>query len=393
MLPKYYEFLNSVKILSGDKALENIPYEMKLFKVKKPIILSDNILKKIGTIDKIITAINNELDTSTIFTDIPADSSVKVVNEIKKIYTENECDGIIAVGGGSVIDTAKGVRMLISQQEEDIMNLMGSEILNKGVRVPFIVVPTTSGTGSEGTLVAVISNPDKGIKMEFISYELLPDIAVLDYRMVETMPVKITASTGMDALCHAIEAYTCLQKNPVSDGFAISAIRLIGEYLETAIKKPANKKARLAMANASLLAGIAFSNSMVGLVHAIGHAAGGVSQIPHGDAMAILLPHVMEYNMDKCKDLYADVLLHLCGAKIYAQTAEEDRGIVCVKQIRLMLEQFNELSGLPIRLKDTRVQERDFEAIAEKATNDGAIVVNHVGATKKDILDILKKAF
>lgn len=393
MFPKYYEFLNSVKILSGDKALENIPYEMKLFKVKKPIILSDNILKKIGTIDKVITAINNELDTSTIFTDIPADSSVNVVNDIRRIYVENNCDGIIAIGGGSVIDTAKGVRMLISQQEEDIMNLMGSEILNKGIKVPFVVVPTTSGTGSEATLVAVISNPDKGIKMEFVSYELLPDIAVLDYRMVETMPAKITASTGMDALCHAIEAYTCLQKNPVSDAFAISAIRLVGKHLRDAVKKPSDKKARLAMANASLLAGIAFSNSMVGLVHAIGHAAGGVSQIPHGDAMAILLPHVMEYNMGKLKDLYADVLLHLCGAEIYAQADKAERGLACVDRIRLMLEQLNELSGLPVRLKETRVQKRDLEAIAEKAINDGAIVVNPVGVTKEDVLNILEKAF
>lgn len=393
MIPKYYEFLNSAKILSGEKALENIPYELKLFKAKKPIILSDEILKKIGTVDKVLTAINNELDTSVIFTDIPADSSVKVVNEIRKVYLENECDSIIAVGGGSVIDTAKGVRMLISQQEDDIMNLMGSEILTKGEKVPFVVIPTTSGTGSEATLVAVISNPDKGIKMEFISYELLPDVAVLDHRMVETMPPRITASTGMDALCHAVEAYTCLQKNPVSDAYSLSAIRLIGEYLETAVTKPADKKARIAMANASLLAGIAFSNSMVGLVHAIGHAAGGVSHIPHGDAMAILLPHVMEFNMDKRNDLYGDVLLHLCGAEIYAKVDKKDRGKVCVDKIRQMLDTYNNLCGLPVRLKDTKVKEIDLEPISEKAINDGAIVVNPVGATKEDVLAILKKAF
>ncbi len=393
MLPKYYEFLNSVKILSGEKALENIPYELKLFKAKKPIILSDGILKKIGTINKVITAINNELDTSIIFTDIPADSSINVVNKIRKIYIENQCDCIIAVGGGSVIDTAKGVRMLISQNEDDIMNLMGSEILNKGEKVPFVVIPTTSGTGSEATLVAVISNPEKNIKMEFISYELLPDIAVLDHRMVETMPPKITAATGMDALCHALEAYTCLQKNPVSDAYSISAIRLIGEYLIQAIKKPADKQARVAMANASLLAGIAFSNSMVGLVHAIGHAAGGVSQVPHGDVMAILMPHVMEFNMEKCNDLYADILLYLCGAEVYAKANKKERGQVCVQKIRLMLEEINELSGLPLRLKDTRVQEKDLITIAEKAMNDGAIVVNPVGATQKDILSILKKAY
>lgn len=393
MIPKYYEFLNSVKILSGAKALENIPYELKMFKVKKPIILSDGILQKIGAIDKVITAINGELNTDVIFTDIPADSSVKVVNEIRKIYLEKECDGIIAIGGGSVIDTAKGVRMLISQEVEDIMLLMGSEVINKGKKVPFIVVPTTSGTGSEATLVAVISNPDKGIKMEFISYELLPDVAVLDTRMVETMPPKITASTGMDALCHAIEAFTGLQRNPLSDAYALSAIRLIGEYIEKAVSVPADKEARLAMANASLMAGVAFSNSMVGLVHAIGHAAGGVSHIPHGDAMAILLPYVMEFNMKICGEKYAEILLHLAGADVYAGAPKEDRGRLCVEKVRQLLEKLNKLCGLPTRLKDTRVTEMDIIPIAEKAINDGAIVVNPVGATKEDVIAILKKAF
>jgi alcohol dehydrogenase len=259
--------------------------------------------------------------------------------------------------------------------------------------VPFIVVPTTSGTGSEATLVAVISNPDKGIKMEFISYELLPDAAVLDTRMVETMPPKITASTGMDALCHSIEAFTGLQRNPLSDAYALSAIRLIGEYIETAVSAPADKKARLAMANASLMAGIAFSNSMVGLVHAIGHAAGGVSHIPHGDAMAILLPHVMEFNMATCEDRYAEILLFLAGADVYAGAPKEERGKLCVEKIRQMLEKLNKLCGLPIRLKDTRVTEIDIVPIAEKAINDGAIVVNPVGATKEDVIAILKKAF
>jgi alcohol dehydrogenase len=393
MIPKYYEFLNSVKILSGDKALENIPYELKQFNASKPIILSDAMLQKIGTVDIVIKAIGDQLDTSTVFVDIPPDSSYKVVNAIREVYTQNNCDSIIAIGGGSVIDTAKGVRMLISQQAEDIKQLEGSEILKKGIKAPFVVVPTTSGTGSEATLVAVISNPDEGTKKEFVSYELLPDAAVLDVRMTETLPPKITASTGMDALCHALEAYTCLQKNPVSDAYAISAMRLIGEYLEKAVDKPKDKKARIAMANASLLAGIAFSNSMVGLVHAIGHAAGGVSHIPHGNAMAILLPHVMEFNMPKCEKLYGDVLLYLFGPEVYASAPAQERGRLCVEKICQMLHRFNEKCGLPTRLRDDKVKEIDLLPIAEKAINDGAIVVNPVGATKEDVLEILKKAY
>ena len=327
MIPKYYEFLNSVKILSGDKALENIPYELKQFNASKPIILSDAMLQKIGTVDIVIKAIGDQLDTSTVFVDIPPDSSYKVVNAIREVYTQNNCDSIIAIGGGSVIDTAKGVRMLISQQAEDIKQLEGSEILKKGIKAPFVVVPTTSGTGSEATLVAVISNPDEGTKKEFVSYELLPDAAVLDVRMTETLPPKITASTGMDALCHALEAYTCLQKNPVRDAYAISAMRLIVEYLEKAVDKPKDKKARIAMANASLLAGIAFQTHG-GACSRHRACGGGVSHIPHGNAMAILLPMLWNLICPNAKSFTA-MFCCICSGPKFTLPRPPKKGAGC----------------------------------------------------------------
>ena len=176
-----------------------------------------------------------------------------------------------------------------------------------------MAVPTTAGTGSEATLVAVVANPALQVKMEFLSYHLLPDVAVLDPRMTETLPPRITASTGFDALVHAIEAATCLQRNPVSDSFAERAIRQITQSLPRAVKNGRDRRARMAMANGSLLAGAAFSNSMVGLVHAIGHALGGVCHVAHGDAMTILLPAVMQYNLDKCRERYGELLLHVAG--------------------------------------------------------------------------------
>lgn len=394
MIPSYYEFQNSAKILSGKFALENIPNELKGFNAKKVLVLSDKTLEKIGTIQILIDAISDKnVEIGGIFTDIPQDSSIDVVDIIVGKYKELKCDSIIALGGGSVIDTAKGVRMVLSQEKENIMDLCGCELISYGKHIPFIAIPTTSGTGSEATLVAVILNKIQNVKMEFISYFLVPDVAVLDSRMTLTLPKKITASTGMDALCHAIESYTCLQKNPMSDAYAISAIEIIRDNIEIAVKEPNNQDARLEMANASLMAGVAFSNSMVGLIHAIGHALGGVSRVPHGDAMSILMPHCMRFNKDKLEKQYAKLLLYIAGEEVLINTPKEKRADKTIETIENLLNRLNKLSGLPTKLSDTGVKKENFDKIARKALNDGAMIVNPKQVTYDDVIEILNKAY
>jgi alcohol dehydrogenase len=394
MIPDYYEFQNSVKILSGKKALENIPFELYNLQASRPIVLTNEMLEKIGLVQTVIKSFaEQEISVGAIYTDIPADSSIEVVNDAARVFREQECDSIIAIGGGSVIDTAKGLSIVITQGSDDIMEYMGSEIITRKNPLPFIVVPTTAGTGSETTLVAVIANHKRKVKMEFLSYNLLPDVAVLDPRMTTTLPPRLTASTGIDALSHAVEGYTCLQKNPLSDAYAFAAINLIREYLDLAVEKGTDAKARLAMANASMLAGVAFSNSMVGLVHAIGHACGGVSQVPHGDAMGILLPWCMEYNMDKLGELYAQLLLPLAGADIYAATPAEKRGQKAADTIREMTSRFNKICGLPVSLQQAGVKKEDLGRIAKTALNDGAVIINPKESEYEDILAILNKAY
>jgi len=394
MIPNYYEFQNSAKILSGEFALENIPHELKSLGAKNVLILTDKTLEKIGTLQILIDAIDTkDINIAGIYTDIPQDSSIDVVDIVAKEYKKLNCDSIIALGGGSVIDTAKGTRMVLSQEKENIMDLAGCELISYGKHIPFIVIPTTSGTGSEATLVAVILNKVQNIKMEFISYFLVPDASVLDPRMTLTLPKKITASTGMDALCHSIEAYTCLQKNPMSDAYAISSIELIRDNLIEAVKNPSDKKVRLAMANASLMAGVAFSNSMVGLIHAIGHALGGVSRVPHGDAMSILMPHCMRYNKDKLGENYAKLLLFIAGEEVYINTPKEKRADKTIETVENMLNELNKSSGLPKSLSEAGVKKEDFEKIAEKAINDGAMIVNPKQANYEDVLKILEEAF
>ena len=205
-LPDYYEFQSSAKVLSGKFALENIPQELKNLGAERPMVLSDGILEKIGTLGMVLDALGSgDIEIGGMDTDIPADSSLTVVHRIAEEFRQKGCDSLVAVGGGSVIDTAKGVRMVLSQDVDDILDIWGCENLTRGKWIPFVAVPTTSGTGSESTLVAVIKNEARKLKMEFISYFLQPDVAVLDPRMTETLPPKTTASTGMDALCHAVE--------------------------------------------------------------------------------------------------------------------------------------------------------------------------------------------
>lgn len=394
MIPKYYEFQNSAKILSGELAIENIPHELKSLGAKRVLILTDKTLEKIGTVQILIDAISGkDVEIADIFTDIPPDSSVEIIDQIAEKYINLKCEAIIALGGGSVIDTAKGVRMVLSQEKQNLMELAGCELISYGKHIPFIAIPTTSGTGSEATLVAVILNKLQNIKMEFISYFLVPDVAVLDTRTTLTLPPKITASTGMDALSHAIEGYTCLQKNPMSDAYAVSAIELIRDNLIETVKNGSNKQARLAMANASLMAGVAFSNSMVGVIHAIGHSLGAISRVPHGDAMSILMPHCMKFNKDKLGDQYAKLLLYLAGEDVYTSTPKEERANKAIEYVENILKELNKLSGLPTTLSDANVKKEDFGKIAEKALNDGAIIVNPKHVSYDDVIEILEQAW
>lgn len=394
MLPKYYEFQNSVKIISGEFSLENIGFELKERGAQRPMVLSNSQLVGLGIVDTVLSGLKHTtLEVGYLYEKIPPDSSIEVVNDAARVFREKGCDSMIAIGGGSVIDTAKGLSIVINQKAQDIIEYMGCEILEGTDTIPFIVVPTTAGTGSEVTMVAVIANPARGIKMEFISPKLLPHVAVLDPRMTISLPPRITASTGMDALTHAIEAYTSTQKNPLSDAYAVAAIKLLVEYLPKAVEKGKDTVARLALANAALMAGVAFSNSMVGLVHAIGHAAGGVTHIPHGDAMSILMPHCMEYNMDILYPLYAELLLPLAGPEIYSKTIPDQRARKAVEMVREIQKQMYEKCGQPMTLSTANVKEEDLPEIAKKALNDGAIIANPKDADYDDILKILKNAF
>jgi alcohol dehydrogenase len=391
MLPKYYQFFCPVKILSGASAVSNIPFEMAIMGCKRAMIVTDKGVAGAGLINIIKAAFGDkDREIGYIFDETPADSSNRVVNKLAKLYEEKKCDCFIAVGGGSAMDTAKGANIVVSEGSDDLLKLQGVENIKNQLK-PMIAVPTTAGTGSEVTKAAVIYNEEANSKMAFMSDKLYFNVAVLDPAMTATMPPKITASTGMDALTHAMEAYTCLQKNPITDVYAKGGIELIRKYLIRATENGKDEEARIGMANAALLAGIAFSNSMVGLVHSLAHASGGACHVPHGVANGILLPWVLEYNIDVVPEYIAELSSPLGGSGEYLEPKEQ--AMVTVSMVRNLLVKLNQVSGLPIRLRDAGVTEDKLPVIAKLAINDGSLTYNPKDATYEQALEILKKAF
>ncbi len=393
MLPNYYEFYSPVKIISGDKALENLPYELGQMQAHRPILITDQGVTRAGLVQQVVDVFAESLAVvGAVYDQVPQDSSSTMVNEIARIYRQAGCDSIIAVGGGSVIDTAKGVNIVITENADDLLHFSGAEMLKHQMQ-PFIVIPTTSGTGSEVTCVAVISDPDRHLKMTFTSNFLYPRVAILDPRMTLTLPPMITAATGMDALTHAIEAYISLQKNPLSDTYARKAVDLISRNLTAVVKNGSHREGRLALANASTMAGIAFSNSMVGIVHNLGHATGGVCHVPHGIAMSIFLPFGLEYNMNKTSPQIAELLLPLAGSEIFSKTPEVKRAENTIKKIRELKDELYDLCKLPRTLKEANVPKDKLPQIARAALNDGSSTYNVEEVEYNDALSILEKAY
>ncbi len=393
MIPRYFEYYNSVRVVAGKHALGRLPEELLRLGVSRPILITDKGVVNAGLIDIVKEHIEGSgVTIGATYDDTPVDSSIHAVNAVADIYRETGCDSIIAVGGGSVIDTAKGVNIVLSENTDDLMKFRGNNRV-RAVMKPFAVIPTTGGTGSEVTTAAVISNPDENIKMQFTTPLMLPDFTILDPAMTRTMPPGITAATGMDALTHAIESYMSIQRNPVSDEFAFTAIRLIMENLPVAVSDGANEDARLAIANAAMIAGVAFSNAMVGVIHAVAHAVGGVCHVPHGIANAIILPHGMEFNLPKVRDAVAGMLLPLAGPDVYASTPKKRRAEKAIETVREFAKELNRLSGLPLCLEDAGVRREQLDRVARVAINDGASHFNPIEIEYKDAIGILVRAY
>ena len=394
MTKPYYEFFCPVKVIAGHAALEHVPFELDILGAKRPMVITDKGVRGVGLLSHVEAAFAAAgAQIAAIFDDVPPDSSLQTVRAAAQAYRDAGCDALIAIGGGSVIDTSKAVNILVSEGGDDLLAYSGAHVLKRPLK-PLFVVPTTSGTGSETTAIAFISDTEKGVKMPFMSYFLMPNAAVLDSRMTLTLPAHITAMTGMDALTHAVEAFTCLAHNPISDAYAQGAIRKISDNLLHVLDNPADADGRLELAQASTMAGVAFSNAMVGLVHALGHSLGAVCHLPHGLCMNLFLPYALEYNKEVNGDRIAELLLPLAGAEVYAATPAAQRADRAIAEIRRLRDEIHARCKLPRTLQETgKVSREQLAQIADLTIDDGSIIINPKEADREEILAILEKAW
>ena len=386
-----FRFYNPVKIISGENSLDSLVYELKQLGAKRPLIITDQGVVAAGLIALVNEALAAaEIPDDAIYDRVPPDSSPDIVDQSAGVFREYGCDSIVSVGGGSVIDTGKTVNIVVSEGADSLAELKGVK-LRKPMR-PFIVIPTTSGTGSEVTYAAMIMDAENKQKMLFASYLLFPNTAILDPRMTVSLPPLLTAATAMDAMTHAIEACICKPRNPFSNAHSMEAIKLIRKYLPTVLDNPDDREARFYLANAACMAGAAFSNSGVGLIHALGHALGGVCHVPHGVAMNIMLPYGLEFNLPAVAEIIGELLLPLAGPEQYVETSAGDRPQKTIATLREMQNEIYKSTKLPRTLTEVGVDQEAFDEIARKAVNDPALTLNPLSVSYEDALGILNKA-
>ncbi|MDX7746919.1 iron-containing alcohol dehydrogenase [Aeromonas veronii] len=393
-MSRYYDFFCPVKLLAGEQALEQLASELASLGARRPLLLTDKGVNATGLATLLANVLaEGDLPVAAIWDEIPADSSTAVVERIAKRYRELDCDSLVALGGGSVIDTAKAVNILTSMGGDHLLDYSGAGCLTRPLK-PLAVVPTTAGTGSEVTLVAVIKDEASGRKVPFTSPFLLPQLAVLDPRLTQGLPLNITAATAMDAMTHAIEAFLGTAKNPVSDALALMAVEKIANALPQILTDPQNKQLRLQLAEGSTLAGMAFSNSMVGLVHALGHSLGARCHLPHGLCMNLFLPTVLDYNRPEVDSELARLLLPLVGAECFAATPAHQRAEATITAIRTLRDTLWQAVKLPRTLNEAGVSDRSLLGeIRDLAINDGAMLFNRKDADREQLLTLLERAW
>ena len=376
--------LNEVSYF-GPGARQVLPQEVKRLGLHKAFVATDKDLIKFGVADKVLDVLRQANIPYEIFSEIKPNPTVSNVKAGVEAFAKSGADFILAIGGGSSMDTAKAVGIITNNPEfADVVSLEGTADTKKK-SVPIIALPTTAGTAAEVTINYVITDEQNQKKMVCVDPNDIPAIAIVDAELMYSLPKGLTAATGMDALTHAIEGLITKGAWEMSDMFEIKAIEMIARYLETAVNEPTNPEARNGMAVAQYIAGMAFSNVGLGVVHGMAHPLGAIFDIPHGVANALLLPTIMEFNAPAALDKYVEIAKAM---KVYADgmTREEaaDAAVKAVKELALRV-------GIPQHLSQLGIKAEDLERMAEAACADVCTPVNPREVNKEIILELYKK--
>ena len=386
--------LNEVSYF-GPGAREVLPKEVKRLGLHKAFVATDKDLIKFGVADKVLNVLKEAGIPYEIFSDIKPNPTVANVKAGVKAFAESGADFILAIGGGSSIDTSKAIGIITNNPEfSDVVSLEGVADTKKK-SVPIIALPTTAlrtewktpaaGTAAEVTINYVITDEKNEKKMVCVDPNDIPAIAIIDAELMYTLPKSLTAATGLDALTHAIEGLITKGAWEMSDMFEIKAIEMINRYLETAVNEPQNPEARNGMAVAQYIAGMAFSNVGLGVVHGMAHPLGAIFDIPHGVANALLLPTIMEFNAPAALDKYVTIAKAMNVYKDGMSKEEAAQAAVdAVKSLAVRV-------GIPQHLSELGIKESDLPKLADSAIADVCTPGNPREVTRDIILDLYRK--
>ena len=382
-LTESFQFLLPTKVVYGPGCLKELTTELAAFGGKRPIVVTDGGVQKAGIAKRVTDLLDAAGVEYIVYDGVEANPKDVNVEEGARIAREFGADSIIAIGGGSPIDCAKSIGVLLAHNADKIKPYEGKTAAT--LPLPLLIsVPTTSGTGSELTFSSVITDTANKYKMTVKSPFTAAKVAVCDPELTLSVPPMVTASTGVDALTHAIEAYTATCSEPISDAVALYAIELIYENLAQAVKNGSDLAVRSGMLMGSMLAGIAFSHSDVASVHCVAESLGGVYDLPHGMCNAIFLPYVMEYNMDYCREKYARVAKAM-GLQFATVEEGAKAAVEAVKQLCRDV-------GLPT-FRSLGVGEEQFDQIAEMSARNISTDSNPRPMNKEDYMAVLRKAY
>ncbi|MHC4986072.1 MAG: iron-containing alcohol dehydrogenase [Planctomycetota bacterium] len=369
-------FMPSVNVM-GVGCVAEVPKQVRAVKGAKVLIVTDQALVAAGVVAKVTALLDTESIPFAMFDTVQPNPTTQNVADGLAMYETEGCDVLMAVGGGSPIDCAKGIG-LVAGNGGSITYYEGLDVSAEPMP-PLITVNTTAGTASEMTRFTIITDTERKVKMAIVDRHVTPTVSVNDPELMASMPPSLTAATGMDALTHAIEALVSTGATPLTDSVALTAIELIGQHLPAAVKDGSDMAAREQMAYAQFMAGMAFNNASLGYVHAMAHQLGGFYDLPHGVCNAILLPVVSEFNAPAAADKLAQAAAAL-GAK--ADAAE------CIKAIRKL----SKAVGIPSGLAELGVKEDDFATLANNAMKDACMLTNPREAAKDDVIGMYANA-
>ena len=376
--------LNEVSYF-GAGARKELPAVLERMGLKKALVCSDKGLIKVGTTAMVTKVLDDAGFPYEIYSEIKPNPTVTNVQQGVAAFKASGADCLIAIGGGSSMDTAKGIGIVSNNPEfADVVSLEGCAP-TKHKSIPIIALPTTAGTGAEVTINYVIIDEKRQAKMVCVDPNDIPAVAIVDPELMYSLPKGLTAATGMDALTHAIEGYITKGAWVMSDMYELQAIKMIAESLPLAVEEPTNPVGREGMALAQYIAAQAFSNVGLGLVHGMAHPMGALHDIPHGVANALLLPTIMEFNMPKCVEKYG-VIARTMGVDTTGMTAEE-AAKAAVEAVRALSIRV----GIPQHLTEIGITEKDIPALAEQAIADVCTPGNPRDVTEAEIIELYKK--